>query len=168
MYPPGASIMLKPTKTPLRNLQRPPRLQRWHLEDALDFPQVGPLFRRKDIWILISSFLDVYLGHPVCQTPPRDLSGNNIVLLDSMMTLRRHIGEGALPRKVEIWKLMCNFPDVSLRHKLVVIYGNCLWNLNVNTAIHTSLICAVGLLLSWERSSGQFDDVNKDSGAIIK
>ena len=77
---------------------------------------VGRLSGRVETWKLICSFLDVSLGHPPCQTPPRLLSGTSSILLDSMMTLWRHIGDGALPRKVETWKLICSFLDVSLRH----------------------------------------------------
>ena len=76
----------------------------------------GALPRQAEIWKLICSFLDVSLRHPPCQKPSRLLSGTSSVLLDSMMTLWRHIGDGALPRQVEIWKLICSFLDVSLRH----------------------------------------------------
>ena len=64
----------------------------------------------------IYSFLNVSLGHPPCQKPPKLLSGTSSVLLDFMMTLWRHMGDGALLRVVEIWKLICSFLDVSLRH----------------------------------------------------
>ena len=73
---------------------------------------------RVEIWKFIGSFLDVYLGHPPCQKPPRLLSGTTSVLLDSMRIIWRHIGDGALPRKVEIGKLRCSFLDVSLGHPL--------------------------------------------------
>jgi len=102
----------------LRNLQRPLRLQGWHLDDALENPGVGRLSRRVETWKLICSFLDVYFRHPQSQRPPRLLSGTSSILLDSMMTLWRHIWDGALPRKVEIWKLICSFLDVFLRHPL--------------------------------------------------
>ena len=112
----GASNMSKTTKTPLRNLQCPHRLQGWYLDDVLENPGVGPLSKRVETWKLICSFLDVSLGHPPSQKPPRLLSGTSSVLLDSMMTLWRHIGDGALPRQVQIWKLICSFLGVSLGH----------------------------------------------------
>ena len=108
--------MSKTTKTFLRNTQWPPRLQVSHLEDALENPGVGPLSWMVEIWKLICSLLDVSLGHPPCQKPQRLLSGTTSVLLDSRRMLWRHIGDEALPRKVEIWKLECSFLDVSLRH----------------------------------------------------
>ena len=61
-------------------------------------PGAGALSRMVDIWKLICSFFDVSLGHPLCQKPPRHLSGTTSVLLDSMVTLWTHIGDGALPR----------------------------------------------------------------------
>ena len=67
---------------------------------------------------MICSFLDLSLGHPLCQKQQRLLSGTSSVLLDSMMMLWRHIGDGAFPRKVEIRKLICSFLDVSFRHPL--------------------------------------------------
>ena len=76
----------------------------------------GALPRKVEIWNLICSFLGVSLRHPPSQKPPRLLSGTSSVLLDFMMTLWRHIGDGALPRKVEIWNLICSFLGVSLRH----------------------------------------------------
>ena len=42
----GTFIMSKTTKTPLRNHQRPLRLQGWHLDDALENPGVGALLRQ--------------------------------------------------------------------------------------------------------------------------
>ena len=44
----------------------------------------------------------VSLGHPPCHKAPRLLSGTTRVLLDPTMTLWGDIGDGALPRKVEI------------------------------------------------------------------
>ena len=76
----------------------------------------GALPRQAEIWKLICSFLDVSLRHPPCQKPPRLLSGTSSVLLDSMMMLWRHIGYGALPKREEIWKLICSSLDVSLGH----------------------------------------------------
>jgi hypothetical protein len=35
-----------------------------------------------------------------------------------MMTLWRHVGDGALPRQIEIWKLICSFLDVFVWHPL--------------------------------------------------
>ena len=67
---------------------------------------------------LICRFLDVSLRPPPCEKPPRLLSGASSVLLDSMMTLWRHIGDGALSGQVEIWKFICSFLDVSLGHPL--------------------------------------------------
>ena len=64
----------------------------------------------------ICSFLDVFFWYPASQKTPRLLSGTSSVLLDSMMMLWRHIGDGALLRQVEIWKLICSFLEVSLRH----------------------------------------------------
>ena len=52
---------------------------------------------------------------------PRLLSGTTNALLDSMMTHLRHIGDGALPRKVEIWKLVYSFLDVFLEHPVCQI-----------------------------------------------
>ena len=76
----------------------------------------GALPRQVEIWKLKCSFPDVSLSHPPCQKRSRLLSGTSSVLLDSMMTLWRHLGYRALPRQVEIWKLIFSFPDVSLRH----------------------------------------------------
>ena len=76
----------------------------------------GALPRQVEIWKLICSFLGISLGHPQCQKPLRLLSGTSSVLLDFMMTLWRHIGDGALPRQVEILKLICSFLGVSLGH----------------------------------------------------
>ena len=84
--------MLKTTKIPLRNLQHPLRLQGWHLDDALEDPGIGQLF-----WKLICSLLDASVGHPVCQKAPRILLGSNSFLLDSRMTLWRHIGDQHFP-----------------------------------------------------------------------
>ena len=78
--------------------------------------------RKVEIWKSICSFLDLFLGHPLCQKPPRLLSGTTSVLLDSMMMLWRHLEDGALPRRVEIWKLICSFLDVSVGHPLCKIH----------------------------------------------
>ena len=103
--------------------QKPPRLLSGTSSVLLDSMMTlwrhigdGALPRQVQIWKFIRSFLDVTLRHPPCQKPPRLLSGTSGVLLDSMMTLGRHTGDGALPRQVEIWKLICSFLDVSLRH----------------------------------------------------
>ena len=88
-----ASTISKTTNTPLRNLQRPHRLQRWHLDDALENPGVGPVSRWAETWNLICSFLDVYLRHSPCQKPPRFPWGTSSILSDSkdntLRTLRR-------------------------------------------------------------------------------
>ena len=74
------STMSKITKTPLRNRQCPLRLQGWHLGDALENTGVGRLSWMVESWKLICSFLDVSLGHLLCQKPPRLLSGTTSVL----------------------------------------------------------------------------------------
>ena len=74
----------------------------------------GALPKKVEILKLICSFLNVSFGNPSCQKPPRVLSGTSSVLLDSMMTLWRHIGDGSLLGKVELCKLICSFLDVSL------------------------------------------------------
>ena len=61
----------------------------------------GALPRQVESSKSIHSFLDVYKEPPICQIPPRLLSGTSSILLDSKMTVWRHIGDGALPRQVE-------------------------------------------------------------------
>ena len=78
-----ASIMSKTVKNPLRNHQRPLRLQGWHFDDALENPGVRPLSGQEEIWKFICSFLNVSLRHSVYQKPPRLLSGTPSILLDS-------------------------------------------------------------------------------------
>ena len=58
-------------------------------------PRFGRPYRKVKIWKLICSFLEISLGHPPCQKPWRLLSGTSKVILDSMMTLWRHMGDGA-------------------------------------------------------------------------
>ena len=99
--------------------QKPPRLLSGttsvlldSLDDALEIPRVRPLPRKVEIWKLIHSFLDVSLGHPLCQKPPRFLSGTTSVLLDSLDEALENPGVRPLPRKVEFWKLKRSFLDV--------------------------------------------------------
>ena len=101
--------------------QKPQRLLSGITSVLLDFKMTlwrhiwdEALSRRVRTWKFICSFLDV--GHPPCQKPPRLISGTSSILLDFKMTLWRHIGDGAHPRKVEIWKLICSFLDESLGH----------------------------------------------------
>ena len=103
--------------------QNPPRLLSGTSSVLLDSMMTlwrhigdGALPRKVETWKLICSFLDVSLRHPPSQKPLRLLSGTSSVLLDFMMKLWRHIGDDALPRQVEIWKLICSFLEVSLRH----------------------------------------------------
>ena len=98
-------------KTPPRNYQCPLRLHGWHLDETLENLGVGPLSRKVGIRKLICSFLDVSLGHPLCQKPVRLLSGTTSVLLDSMDDTLENPGVGPLSRKVEIWKLINSFLD---------------------------------------------------------
>jgi hypothetical protein len=51
---------------------------------------------------LIRSFLDVSLGHPLCQKPPRLLSGTSSVLLDSLDDALENPGVRPLTMKVEM------------------------------------------------------------------
>ena len=71
--------------------QKPPRLLSGtssilldSLDDALENPWVWPLSRRVEMWKLVCSFLYVSQGHPLCQQPPRLLSGTSSVLLDPL------------------------------------------------------------------------------------
>ena len=98
----GTSIMSKTTKTPLRNPQRPLRLQGWHLDDALENPGVGQLSMKVEIWKLICSFIDIYKRHPLYQKPPRLLSGTSSVLLDSLDEALENPAVRPLSRKVEL------------------------------------------------------------------
>ena len=78
----------------------------------------GTLSRRKETWKLICSCLDVSFGHPPCQNRLRLLSGTPSVLLDSMMTIWRHIGQEAIPRQLEPWKLIQTFVEAFKVHPL--------------------------------------------------
>ena len=105
-------------KIPHRNHQHPLRLHGWHLDDALENQGVGPISRKEEIWKLICSLLDVFLAHPICQKPPRLLSGTISVLLDSMDDALENPGVGLISRKEDIWKLICRLLDISLGHPL--------------------------------------------------
>ena len=91
------------------------------VDDTLENPGIKPLPRKVEIGKLIETFLDVYYGYPLCQQPPRLLSGTTSVLLDSLddtlgnpgvRPLLRNPGVRPLPRKVEIWNLIQTFLDV--------------------------------------------------------
>ena len=88
------------------------------LDDALENPRVWPLSRRVEIWKLIDGFLDVSLGHPLCQKPPTIFSGTSSVLLNSLDDALENPGVSPLSMKVEMWKLIHSFLDVSLGHPL--------------------------------------------------
>ena len=88
--------MSKTVMTPLRNHQRPLRLLGWRSGEP----------KKVEIWKLKQTFLDVYHGYPLCQKPPRLLSGTTWVLLDSLDDALENPGIRLLPRKVEIWKLI--------------------------------------------------------------
>ena len=56
------------------------------------------------------------LGHPLHPKPLWFLSGTTSVFLHSMDDTLKNPGVGPLSRKVEIWKLICSFLDVSFGH----------------------------------------------------
>jgi hypothetical protein len=62
------------------------------------FQEITMIQQRK----LIRSFLDVPLGHPVCQKPPRLLSGTSSILLVSLDGALENKGVSPLSMKVEI------------------------------------------------------------------
>ena len=106
-------------------MSKPPRLLSGTTSILLDSMMTlwshlgdGAIPRQAEIWKLIYSFLNVSLGYQLCQKPPKLLSGTTSILQDSMMTLWRHLGDGAIPRQVEIWKLIYSFLNVSLGHPL--------------------------------------------------
>ena len=88
------------------------------LDDVLENPGVWPLSMRIEIWKFICSFLDVSLGHPLCSKPPRLLSGTSSVLLDSLDDALENPGVWPLSMRIEIWKFIRSFLDVSLGHPL--------------------------------------------------
>ena len=111
----GTSIMLTTTKMLLgtTSILTDSMMMLWrHLGD-------GVLSRMVETWNLIYSFIDVLFVHPPCQKQPRLLSGTTSVLLDSTMMIWRHIGNGAFPGQVEIFKFICSFLDVILERSTI-------------------------------------------------
>jgi hypothetical protein len=72
------------------------------LDDALENPGVSPLSMKVAKRKLIGSSLDVSLGHPLCQKPPRIVSGTSSFLLDYLDDALENPGVGPLFRRVEM------------------------------------------------------------------